>query len=730
MKNNNLPKQQKLQRQKTARTLVIAACSLLICNCDLFNKPVDPDYIKKIDAEIAYANAPWVPIEIDNGGLGTSVPEQGSHAKTVKYRYSFVLRFQPARDYPFSGWQAWHADEEPFAVWRPGQPPSESGADKVRFMPINADGTEVEVFVYVKPSAGKLIIGPWGAHIPDLNVTLDDGLLGTMFPAAISGVKKGYPFNLSFRPDPQFPFRGWQLQFGDDEGTESFYSTADGKIIGEESDGNVRWIPLNMTGNEMSITIENLPSHNITIKPIDADSALTEVRTLSDSRWGTSFPVSGTVQTRRQGFSFSVEFTPLTGWVFRGWKAYAFSGQNAGSLNPNTLGEELPEEKVKIEQISGKASITVLNVDGPVLLVPLCVQQLRVTLTSPPLFSAISYPRSQQVRIEFSTALNPATAVFGKDSIQITDSNNDPCYSYFNDPSYNETDNSITLIPKAANLPPENRVITVIAGTAIESEFGETLSEPVTITYSTNNEKIEKAYQAGNIWAIHDPLSEDQFGSFDGTQFFNQRENFDRDRRLRKNTGGSYEITLYFGVTRSTEEIVSPSLITNYSQYIEIAEINYATLSGNEIDGLGKPAEFAPGSRTVEITEMENNANTAGLFYRNGNAPHPALGTSYYKAVYTWNEPPANGGIIRLAVLPRYDGTGPEDPDRVEAESWETLVAAGRGFVTAVFDNSPPGGDASIELGGAASLSGKVYNYNETSAFMSIAANFVNITDN
>ncbi|MCL2138733.1 MAG: hypothetical protein FWH41_04285, partial [Treponema sp.] len=111
---------QKLQRQKTAWMLFFAACSLLICNCDLFNNPKDPDYLKKIDEEIAWANAAKLNVSVAiPAGWGTS-PQNGENkcfdikraTERPRKGYPFNVEFMPGYGYGFIGWLAFEFTEE------------------------------------------------------------------------------------------------------------------------------------------------------------------------------------------------------------------------------------------------------------------------------------------------------------------------------------------------------------------------------------------------------------------------------------------------------------------------------------------------------------------------------------------------------------------------------------------------------------------------------------------
>ena len=298
---------------------------LLFCTfmgCDLFNAPTDPDFLAKIDAEIAWANAPWVPLRIDTGGMGTANPA-GPQPQVVKMGYSFFLFFEPSRDYPFIGWQAWVEGEGIRARWRPGE---ETGSERVRFVPQNETGTEVEIFVYELPPEGRqLIIGPWGADSAGLRVYLEGGGLGTVFPAGeLSGIRQNYPFTISFQPSPEFAFRGWQAVFAGEQGIVSRWETGSGA----QTALGIVWEPRNASGTEMSVTIADLPAGfpaggQLFILPIDGDSSTIPVMVTVPGSWGTVFPP---VIFARTHFPFEISFNTSGQYEFRGWKI-----QEAGS---------------------------------------------------------------------------------------------------------------------------------------------------------------------------------------------------------------------------------------------------------------------------------------------------------------------------------------------------------------------------------------------------------------
>ena len=61
---------------KKILVLVLLVC--LFGACDFFNNPIDPDFLRRIDAEIAWANADRLEVTIAHlTEWGTSNPPQG-----------------------------------------------------------------------------------------------------------------------------------------------------------------------------------------------------------------------------------------------------------------------------------------------------------------------------------------------------------------------------------------------------------------------------------------------------------------------------------------------------------------------------------------------------------------------------------------------------------------------------------------------------------------------------
>ncbi|MDR0480882.1 MAG: hypothetical protein LBG66_03235, partial [Gallionellaceae bacterium] len=138
---------------------------LALAGCNLFNSTLDDDWLDNIDSEIAWANAPWVPLRIELRGLGTS-ELAGQQVRAVRKAFSFTLVFQRSANIPFRGWQAWTEAEGPISSWRNDDDGVQARhfPERVRFVPRNGDGSEVEIFVHeLPPDGAELFIGPHGA---------------------------------------------------------------------------------------------------------------------------------------------------------------------------------------------------------------------------------------------------------------------------------------------------------------------------------------------------------------------------------------------------------------------------------------------------------------------------------------------------------------------------------------------------------------------------------------
>jgi hypothetical protein len=289
--------------------------------CDLLLDKPEIELEKAIDEKAAYAGAPYVAILIDEGGLGTASP-RGSLDTAVKLGYSFLVNYLPKSEYPFRGWQAkLEGSGEFLGVWN-RETGEESGADKVRFVPLNEAGTEAEIFVFIKPEE-RIVIGPLGADAAELSVRVDEGGTGTANPrGSVSGVRLGFPFQVSFLPNANYDFNGWQVRR---EGSGNLLgSWAAGTEAQEGAD--IQFNPKNLAGTEMEITIRQISGEGtIVVEPLNAQNPFLTVE-LSAGGLGTISPTGTTTTTIKQGFPFSVSYAANSAYPFSGWQA-KFEGE-------------------------------------------------------------------------------------------------------------------------------------------------------------------------------------------------------------------------------------------------------------------------------------------------------------------------------------------------------------------------------------------------------------------
>ncbi|MCL2806538.1 MAG: Ig-like domain-containing protein, partial [Treponema sp.] len=189
---------------------LFALCSLIIAACDLF-APSDPNFIDDLYTELAWANAELVNVLVSTGGMGTASPSGSQQVKLWREDFTragytpFTVNYQPFSQYPFTGWQAWYAGEEPFATWRPD---GETGADRVKFEKANDTGTNVKIYIYEQ---GNIYIGPLGADTSNIEVrVIADSRWGTVFTSPVVNTKMGFSFPVEFSVSGAWDFLGWR----------------------------------------------------------------------------------------------------------------------------------------------------------------------------------------------------------------------------------------------------------------------------------------------------------------------------------------------------------------------------------------------------------------------------------------------------------------------------------------------------------------------------------------
>ncbi|MCL2762293.1 MAG: hypothetical protein FWD36_03670, partial [Treponema sp.] len=371
-----------------------------LITCDLFNGAADPYLLDKLNEELAYSNAPWVPLRIvAPADLGTTNILPGQQLRTVKLGYSFKLVFVPAPGVPFQGWDAWVDGEGLWSSWRRSS--GTSSPDIVNFVRLNSEGTEVEIFVYKMPPSGDLYIGPVGAlagTINNIQPSVGQPPLGSIFPGRLENIRPGYGFNMSFQPSAGYPFRGWQLRSGLSPNGVVFstWTEGEGTVNNEQYDWNIQWVKRNASGTDISVIVGALPAGissvtDIIIGPLGIEMPILNVATNPGGLGNIASTITQETPVRLT-YAFTTTFTPSADYPFRGWQILvdnavcakwelanwtstnAYSGINVESgwnVRWRLLPQGAPGTEMEItilsvpdSVISGNKTITIMSLDG------------------------------------------------------------------------------------------------------------------------------------------------------------------------------------------------------------------------------------------------------------------------------------------------------------------------------------------------------------------------------
>ncbi|MDR2607349.1 MAG: hypothetical protein LBC57_03070, partial [Treponema sp.] len=307
---------------------------------------------EKIDEAVDIANAPVLNVVVDEGGMGTASPR--GTLSGIKQGVPFSLNYVPKNEYPFYGWQArLESSDDLIAAWTAE---GAMGTDTVGWVPQNITGTEVRVTIHIN-TGEKIIIGPIGANAPELNVEIDEGGMGTASPrGAVSGVKRGIPFQLNYQSNGNYPFYGWQARL---EGSDDLIATWTPE--GASGADKVSWVPRNIDGTEVQVTIYINPAGKIIIGPIGANAPEINVEIVVTGR-GSVTGGNVTGSPIKLGVPFSLNFSPATEYGFIGWRAYRDSiapGNMLGDADVvfNDRRSLNPELRVNINPEGGKVVI-------------------------------------------------------------------------------------------------------------------------------------------------------------------------------------------------------------------------------------------------------------------------------------------------------------------------------------------------------------------------------------
>jgi len=411
-----------------------------------------------------------------------------------------------------------------------------------------------------------------------------------------------------------------------------------------------------------------------------ANAAQLTVTVAIPSGWGTS-PHLGTnicrdnvrtTETPRQGYPFTVEFTPLPGFGFEQWLAFRtddYEGLDKTksatdqaikslALNVNGSGATITEG---VSQTGARTATVTINISDPVTLVPWCSSHLTLTRSNPPLtFTPTdSFPYDQKVSLWFNLAVKPDTVIVG-DTIRIS-AVNAATGMPFVKAEHNITDGDISQYFEASFpslLEPEwlqlsvKKVeegysaadlsllqISVEVGTGVQSTAGLAMASSQTVRYRTSSSEAQKVYEAFNIQAQR-RNDEAWFG--DGGW-----NNPNVDRRFNQTDRNT--VTIKFTVTNPEGVAALPNRFT-------VTELLSHSLNG------GPPAIQDPPPKNT------------------GTLANPIGG--FYSIAYTLQT--SDPGIIQLVICPWYEGT-----DGIEAQNYNAALSAGH-FVTVVLDTAAP----------------------------------------
>lgn len=158
-----------LKQKNFGKSTLIGALLLFItmaASCELFSEKPDIDVESAIDAKVKEANAAVINVEVQEGGTGIASPN--GNLLGIKLGVPFKLTFTSFNDFGFLGWQA-SLDETIIATWERNALTgvvSETGKDRVQFVPGNTSGSETSITVNTDPGNTKLLIEPRGVDRP------------------------------------------------------------------------------------------------------------------------------------------------------------------------------------------------------------------------------------------------------------------------------------------------------------------------------------------------------------------------------------------------------------------------------------------------------------------------------------------------------------------------------------------------------------------------------------
>ena len=440
----------------------------------------------------------------------------------------------------------------------------------------------------------------------------------------------------------------------------------------------------------------------------------------------------------RKGFEFSLECEPSSAFGFEQWLAFEtefFETMTVADWEKSAAEMEahcqIAAEKVKLVKSNvseaNKKGTFIINTETPLTIVPWCSARPRIILSSPPLINTGGlFSLGQTITLYFS---EPGLAYengvladfFDEGLIQISGQsipaqgsdaiNYYPDLSgHFNAPAYDDILRTISIRP--VDLPIEELSIILTVGPDIIGKNGDTMSAPVNISWRTSTDTVMNRYTAENVWAVHDPDTAASEADFFYARAISSSANNYRDARLRKNSSGDYEITLYFSISATNEEEMGAPT------HCKVQEFRAFNLMGNN-------ATQERLETTYELTPITApGSDAAANIYRDRNSNVRA-----YKITHTIGQDEGkdiDNGIWLLVLVPYRNEAS---SGIIGLDTWENAYAEER-YATVAINRNVPARNPQVTLRGAQASGTGVYNYGASNPLMGFDLNFNNAEDN
>jgi len=418
-------------------------------------------------------------------------------------------------------------------------------------------------------------------------------------------------------------------------------------------------------------------------------------------------------ETPRKKYPFNVEFTPGSGYGFRGWLAFKSDDYSQSELftlsYEQALENSLNEKGVEITQ--GDATNTgvypatvTINIIAAITLVPFCDSRPQIIRSNPPLNAAISpFPYNQKISLEFNMAVKKDTAVLGGtiriSAVYRTGSsagqpagNAGDISAFFKisaDPNLEASRIEIVVKDEPSYPASVLQLLNIIVeiGPNITNLAGIAMPSSQTISYLTDTSEAQKIYEAYNIRAGRvDSGNEGDYFQDAGTQWNNPAI----DRRFNKTDRN----TVYLRFT-----VTPPDGVTQLPNRIRVIERLSADLGG-----------FSMSESTTK--DYENLTPVNNIY----SITHELQTTS--------------PGIIQMIILPWYEDIN-DTNNSIQAQDTEAARGSGR-YVSVVLDTDAPGlyDPGAIITGGGQPDKDGVYTFSENATLTLTLNNLNSLMDN